>query len=118
MPENALPSPSDPVLLVVSTFPNEIKARQIGTALIGRQLAACVNLLPSAFSIYRWEEAIQNETETFALFKTTRSRHPEFVRELASLHPYDIPEIITLEPADVAPAYARWVGESCRGGKF
>ena len=35
------------LLLVVSTFPDAASARQIGTLLVERQLAACVNLVPA-----------------------------------------------------------------------
>jgi periplasmic divalent cation tolerance protein len=34
------------MMMVISTFPDIEKARQIGTLLIERQLAACVNLVP------------------------------------------------------------------------
>src|SRR5690606_18071395 len=47
------------VLLVFCTFPDREKARQVGTVLVEKQLAACVNLLPSVESIYRWEGKIE-----------------------------------------------------------
>ncbi len=41
------------VLVVLCTFQDYEKARQIGAALVERQVAACINLLPGATSIYR-----------------------------------------------------------------
>ena len=100
------------VILVLCTFPDLEKARQIGTVLVEKQLAACVNLLPAVESIYRWEGKIEQGTEVLGIFKTTREGYPRFKEELASAHPYEVPEIITLNPEDVAGSYARWVGES------
>ncbi|CAN5416646.1 divalent-cation tolerance protein CutA [soil metagenome] len=106
------------VLLVVATFPDEVKAGQIGTALVSQQLAACVNVIPAIRSIYRWENEIHSESECLAILKTTRDRYEALAQSLADLHPYDVPEIIAVEPAAVLPAYARWVAEACGGGKI
>lgn len=100
------------VILVLCTFPDLEKARQIGTVLVEKQLAACVNLLPAVESIYRWEEKVEQATEVLGIFKTTAEVYPRFREELATLHPYDVPEIVSLNPGDVAGPYARWVGES------
>src|SRR6056297_233886 len=62
---------SDQVLLVLCTFPDEERARQIGTVLVERQLAACVNLVPRMTAIYRWEGQTCEESEVLALLKTT-----------------------------------------------
>ena len=97
------------VLLVLCTFPDVEKARQIGTVLVEKQLAACVNLLPGVTSIYRWEGKIEEAGETLAIFKTTRVAWASFEKELAALHPYDVPEIVAIEPTTVSAAYAAWV---------
>ena len=41
--------------LVLVTFPTPEAARQIGTVLVEKQLAACVNLISAVESIYRWQ---------------------------------------------------------------
>ena len=97
------------VRLVFCTFPDPVSARQIGTLLVEKQLAACVNLIPAVESIYRWQGKVEQAAETLAIFKTTATAFPEFERELATLHPYEVPEIIAIEPAAVAETYARWV---------
>ncbi len=97
------------VLLVLCTFPDSGQARQIGTALVERQLAACVNLIPGVESIYRWQDKVESATEVLAIFKTTSSVFPEFEKVLSELHPYDIPEIICLSPSEVAEPYRKWV---------
>ena len=97
------------LLLVFCTFPDVASARQIGTVLVERQLAACVNLVPAVESIYRWQGKVETATETLAIFKTTAAAFPAFEQKLAELHPYEVPEIIALEPAQVAAPYRAWV---------
>lgn len=104
------------IRVVLCTFPSAEAARQIGTALVEKQLAACVNLIPAVESIYRWQGKVESAAETLGIFKTSAAVYPEFERELAALHPYEVPEIIALEPADVAPSYAGWVIAETTGG--
>jgi periplasmic divalent cation tolerance protein len=84
-------------------------ARQIGTALVKRQLAACVNLLPGVESIYRWQGQVERAAEVMAVFKTTRAAYPALAEALAALHPYKVPEIVACRPEAVAESYAVWV---------
>ncbi len=81
------------VLMILCTFPNPEQARQIGTALVEKQLAACVNLIPAVESIYRWQGAVEISAEVLAIFKTTTVAWPEFEKALAERHPYEVPEI-------------------------
>ncbi|RYD29400.1 MAG: divalent-cation tolerance protein CutA [Verrucomicrobiaceae bacterium] len=97
------------LLLVISTFPDEEKARQIGTLLVEKQLAACVNLLPGLTSIYRWQGKVESAREVLAIFKTTAAGFPALRDELLSLHPYDVPEVVGLRMEDVSEAYGRWI---------
>jgi periplasmic divalent cation tolerance protein len=101
--------------IVFCTFSDSASARQIGTLLIEKQLAACVNLLPAVESIYRWQGAIETGTETLAIFKTTAATFPEFQKALAEMHPYEVPEIIALEPTQVAEKYRDWVVNQTNG---
>jgi len=104
------------ILIVLCTFPELAAARQIGTSLVERQLAACVNLVPSIESIYRWQGKIESAAEVLAIFKTTAAALPEFCKVLADRHPYDVPEIIAIEPAAVAESYRTWLLGECVPG--
>ena len=95
--------------LVFSTFPDMASVRQIGTLLVERQLAACVNLVPAIESIYRWQGKLETAAETLAIFKTTTAAYPAFEQLLTDLHPYEVPEIIALHPTQVAAPYRAWV---------
>lgn len=100
------------LILILSTFPSIEKARQIGTVLVEKQLAACVNLLPGVESIYRWQGKMETSAEVLAIFKTTAAKQPELFEALATLHPYEVPEILALPPSAVSPDYSRWVAGS------
>lgn len=97
------------IRIVLCTFPSVDEARQIGTLLVEKQLAACVNLLPAVQSIYRWQGNVETAAETLAIFKTSTAAYPAFAAELETLHPYEVPEIVALEPAAVAAPYAAWL---------
>ena len=97
------------IRVVLCTFPTVEAARQIGTLLVEKQLAACVNLVPAIESIYRWQGKLETAAETLAIFKTSAAAYPDFERKLNELHPYDLPEIIAIAPEAVAATYAAWV---------
>lgn len=97
------------VLVVLCTFPDADRARQIGTVLVERQLAACVNILPSVESIYRWKGEVNRDGEALALIKTTADGYPALEAALVELHPYEVPEVIALEVAAGSAGYLGWV---------
>ncbi len=97
------------LLLVFCTFPDIATARQIGTALVERQLAACINLIPAVEWIYGWQGKLETTAEVLAIFKTTTAAFPAFQPALAEMHPYEVPEIIAVAPDHVAEPYRAWV---------
>jgi len=101
-------------ILVISSFPDRDQARQIGTLLVRKQLAACVNLLPSVESIFCWEGKLESANEVLAFMKSTRACYPQVESEILARHPYEVPEIITLDISGGLPAYLGWIGEACQ----
>lgn len=100
-----------PLCLVLSTFPDHDTARRIATALVEARLAACVNLVPSVQSIYRWQGKVESADEVLAVVKTTAEMYPQLEARLKELHPYEVPEIVALPTERVLEAYAKWVSE-------
>ena len=101
-------------MVVLSTFPDSDKAAQVARVLVEEQLAACVNLIASVRSIYRWQGAVQDDAEALAIIKTTADRYPALVARLAELHPYEVPEIIALPLAAGHPPYLAWLAGQVR----
>lgn len=102
-------------LVVLCTFPDEERARQIGTHLVERQYAACVNVVDGVESIYRWEGKVCVEREVMAVIKTTREGFPVLSRELVALHPYEEPEVLAVPVADGSAGYLEWLVGSVKG---
>lgn len=97
------------VRVVLATFPTLEQARQVGTQLVRRRLAACVNLVPSIESIYHWQGEVQQDREVLAVLKTAADRVDELRGALLELHPYDVPEFLVLDVTAGAEDYIAWV---------
>ena len=96
-------------LVVLTNCPDDEVADRIARTLVESGLAACVNRLAPASSIYRWQGAVERATETPLLIKTTRERYAEVEQAIRALHPYEAPEIVALAiEAGFAP-YLRWI---------
>lgn len=100
---------TEDVLLVLSTAASSEEAIGIGRRLVEERLAACVNVVPAARSVYVWEGALQEADEAVLLIKTRRDRYPELERRLQALHSYSVPEILAVPVAAGSPAYLAWV---------
>jgi periplasmic divalent cation tolerance protein len=96
-------------LLVLTNLPDRAAAERIAEALIGQQLAACVNILAPCRSVYRWKGAVQHDEEHPMLIKTTAERYPALEQALRAAHPYELPEIIAVPVERGLPAYLAWV---------
>ena len=83
-------------LVILTTVDKEETADRIATALVERQLAACVNLLPLALSVYRWKEKICRDREFILFIKTSQHLFNEVRDTIRELHTYDLPEVIAL----------------------
>lgn len=100
--------------IVLSTCGSPEEARKIAHALIDRQLAACVNIVPQIESVYRWQGKVETATEWLLVIKTTAGMFTRLRDALCELHSYEIPECIAFEIEDGSAAYLEWIGESVR----
>ena len=87
-------------------------AARVGRTLVEERLAACVNLVPTVRSIYRWQGAVSDDTECLALIKTTAERYSALAQRVLALHPYEVPELIALPVATGHAAYLAWLAAS------
>jgi periplasmic divalent cation tolerance protein len=100
------------IAIVLTTLPADADPAALARQLIGERLAACVNALPVMTSIYRWEGAVQEESERQLVIKTSTARLEELKERLHTLHPYQVPEFIVLQAAGASSRYAQWVDDS------
>jgi len=99
-------------VIVLTTLPADADGAAFGRTLVEERLAACVNLLPTMNSVYRWEGQVEQETERQVIIKTSRERVVALWERIRELHPYEVPEFVVLPIVDGSDAYLRWLGES------
>lgn len=100
---------NDKPVLVYSTFPSAQVAEEVARELIERRLAACVNILPGMTSIYRWDGAINRDSEVVAIIKTRSLRAAKVMEEIAARHPYDNPALLVVDVVDGSADYLAWL---------
>ena len=96
-------------LLVFTSLPDSASAETLASALIGRRLAACVNILAPCTSIYRWQGATETATEVPLLIKTTPAHYAALEAAIRAHHPYELPEIVAVPVKQGLPGYLDWV---------
>jgi periplasmic divalent cation tolerance protein len=106
--------PTDAIVLLFSTCPDDACAERIAHALVSEGLAACVTRLPGARSLYRWQGVIEQADEVQLLIKTHRDRLPAALARLQALHPYELPEALAITASGGLPAYLQWVDAATR----
>lgn len=96
-------------VVVLSTAGSADEAERIASVLVAERLAACVNLVPSVTSIYRWQGAVERATEVLMVIKTRRALAPRLVARLQELHSYEVPEAIVVPIDGGSRPYLAWV---------
>ena len=100
-----------PLALIQCACPDAACADAIARALVDERLAACVQVLPSMRSTYRWQGAVEQADEVLLQAKTTHGSVDAVMARIAALHPHEVPELIALDIVTASPAYAAWVQE-------
>lgn len=96
------------VRVLVTSAPVD-QAESLATRLVEAAHVSCVNLLPGATAVYRWQGTLERELETWMWMETHHTRLDACLRALEAMHPYDVPKVLVMRPSDVADAYAAWV---------
>jgi periplasmic divalent cation tolerance protein len=85
------------------------EAERIASMLIEVRLAACVQILPSIRSVYRWKGELVRENEVLLSAKTTREKFAELDRAVRAIHSYETPEIVALPVTVASEPYLKWL---------
>ncbi|HUA82993.1 MAG TPA: divalent-cation tolerance protein CutA [Bryobacteraceae bacterium] len=96
-------------IVVFTTCGSAEQAERIARHLVEKRLAACVNILPNARSIYRWKDAVEDTAEFLLLIKSRRDLFTALRAELATVHSYEVPEILALPVVDGSQEYLAWL---------
>jgi len=104
-------------IVVLTTTGSEKEAAKIASVLVDRHLAACVSVIPSVRSIYRWKDKTWNEAEVVLLVKTTGSRFESVRRTIKELHSYELPEVLSLPVGMADKRTLDWILDCVRPGE-
>jgi len=99
---------------VLTTVDSEEDGLQLGRAIVGARLAACVQIIGPIRSLYWWDGVVQDSREWQLLVKTTAERLPALEAHIKANHSYDTPEIIVTPIVGGSAEYLGWVSEETR----
>ncbi len=100
--------------LVLCACPDEDTAVNIAENIVAQRLAACVNVLPSVYSVYHWQDNVESAKENMIVIKTTAQKYNSLEKVIKSLHPYEVPEIIAVDITSGLPEYLKWIDNSIK----
>lgn len=104
-------------LSVYMTAASDDEADRLAAALVEERLAACVNILGTVRSVYRWRDAVQRDTETALVAKTRADLFDALAARVRDLHSYEVPCIVAWPISRGEPDYLSWIGTETRGEK-
>ena len=99
---------------VVTTTENKDDAEKIAKALVGKRLAACVQLVGPIVSTYWWKDDIETEQEWLCHIKTHERLYHETEKSIKEIHPYETPEIIALPIVAGSDDYLKWLSRELK----
>jgi periplasmic divalent cation tolerance protein len=110
------PTPAEPMStdlrIVLTTCPSRDLADQLAFALVKRRLAACVNVIPSVSSTYRWAGKIERDSEVLLIIKTAATEIAAIEAAVRAISGYDLPELVAIEISGGSSDYLAWVAAS------
>ncbi len=93
---------------------NKEEAQKLAQSLVQEELAACVNIINSVNSVYKWEGQIQNSEELILIIKAPLKLSQQLQKRIHELHSYEVPCIIQLPLDSISDGYEKWLNLSCR----
>jgi periplasmic divalent cation tolerance protein len=95
--------------MIYVTAPTREEAVAIARALVAEKLAACVNVLGAAQSIYRWQGKVEEAEEIVLIAKTRQALVDAALARIKQLHSYDVPCAVAYGMAAGLPDYLAWI---------
>lgn len=99
---------TDVAMLVYVTVPDQDLAMKLARSLVENELAAGVNVLPGAKSVYRWQGEICEAMECVLMAQTSAATIVEFTDFLADQHCHEVPCIVAMQIADGYKPFLEW----------
>jgi periplasmic divalent cation tolerance protein len=97
------------------TCPTMAVADAIAMRLVEDRLAASVNIIPGAHSLYWWKGRIERADEVVLVAKTLAPRVDETTAAIVAAHPYDTPAIVAFDIVAGSRRYLDWLAAEASG---
>lgn len=85
------------------------EARKIAHSLVEEKLAACVNCITNAISLYRWQGKVTKYDEVILIGKTTEDKTDLIISRVKSLHSYENPCVVFWPIITGSTEYLDWI---------
>ncbi len=95
-------------VIITTTVPNQEEALRIGSLLLEKRLAACVQY-KNIHSQYLWEGRLCSDNEVRITIKTARCHYRAVEKSIMQNHSYDCPQILMLPVQRGLRAYLKWM---------
>ena len=96
-------------VIALITAPQDVGAL-LARRLVERGLAAGVNVVTTAHSVYRWRDSIEEKEESLLIVRTVLGAVAPLTDLLGELLPYEKVVVLPLEGG--SPSYLNWLAES------
>ena len=96
-------------VIVMTTVSSEDEGAKIAHELVGRRLAACVNVSSPVRSVYRWKGKVEEATERVLMIKTLRENVDRVKEAIGKLHSYELPEVVAVPIEAGDETYLNWL---------
>jgi len=96
-------------MVVLTSVGTEQQGLDVAEALVHRREAACVNMVPSLRSIYRWKGKVCEDTEYILVIKTIARRFRDVAATIREINSYELPEILSFAVRQADARFHRWI---------
>ena len=96
-------------IVIFITAGSRAEARKIARCLVGKRLAACVNIVPDIESVYTWKGKTEAAREVLLIAKTKENLFARIEKAVRGLHSYECPEVIAISIVDGSKDYLKWI---------
>ena len=100
--------------ITLVTVPSKEESEKISKSLVEKDLAACVNIIPSVQSVYKCEGEINTDNELLLVIKGRTDNLEALEKEVLQLHSYETPEVISFAIDKGNKEYLDWMSNTLK----
>ena len=96
-------------IMIITTTETEEEAEKIAEIVVSEKLAACVQIIPSIKSVYRWQGKVEKSKEQLLFIKTKTGLFEKVEKAIKENHSYEVPEIVAVPINNGSKEYFEWI---------